>query len=461
MSASEGMKIVIVGTGYVGLTTAVMLAYIGHNVVGVDIDEKKIELLKKRKSPIHEAGVEELLASLKNDITFTIDLKSNVGNADIIMIAVGTPAKVNGEADTHYVEEAARTVADGLINGRTYTVVVKSTVLIGTNRRIAHVIKKTLEEKNVKATVYVASNPEFLREGMALYDSFYPDRIVIGSEDPEAIEMLRRMYRPILEQTFDPPQAIPKRDGYSLPPLITTDPVSAEMIKYAANAFLALKVSFINEIAGLCEKVGADVTEVARGIGLDTRIGPRFLNAGIGWGGSCFPKDTAALIAVGREYNYEMPIVEAARRVNQLQRERTVEKLQSVLKGVRGRTIAILGLSFKSGTDDVRESPAIDIIRLLIERGAHIRAHDPVAIENARKIFTPEELQEITFVDDPYLAAEGADAVVLATEWQLYRQLDLKRLAHVMRTPILLDGRNIYAPKDAKAAGLIYMGVGR
>ena len=461
LSTNKGMKIVIVGTGYVGLTTAVMLAYIGHNVVGVDIDEKKIELLKKGKSPIHEAGVEELLTSLKNNITFTTDLKSNVGDADIIMIAVGTPAKANGEANTHYVEEAACTVAEGLIDGRKYTVVVKSTVPIGTNRRVAHVIKKTLEERNVKATVYVASNPEFLREGMALYDSFYPDRIVIGSEDPEAIEMLRRMYRPILEQTFDPPQAIPKRDGYSLPPLITTDPVSAEMIKYAANAFLALKISFINEIAGLCEKVGADVTEVARGIGLDTRIGLRFLNAGIGWGGSCFPKDTAALIAVGREYNYEMPIVEAARRVNQLQRERTVEKLQSVLKGVRGRTIAILGLSFKPGTDDVRESPAIDIIRLLIERGAHIRAHDPVAIENARKAFTTEELQEITFVDDPYLAAEGADAVLLATEWQFYRQLDLKHLAHVMRTPILLDGRNIYAPKDAKAAGFIYMGVGR
>lgn len=461
LSTNKGMKIVIVGTGYVGLTTAVMLAYIGHNVVGVDIDEKKIELLKEGKSPIHEPGVEELLASLKSNITFTTDLKSNVGDADIIIIAVGTPAKVNGEADTHYVEEAARIVAEGLINGHTYTVVVKSTVPIGTNRRVAHVIKKTLEERNVKSTVYVASNPEFLREGMALYDSFYPDRIVIGSEDPEAIEMLRRMYRPILEQTFDPPQAIPKRDGYSLPPLITTDPVSAEMIKYAANAFLALKISFINEIAGLCEKVDADVTEVARGIGLDTRIGLRFLNAGIGWGGSCFPKDTAALIAVGREYNYEMPIVEAARRVNQLQRERTVEKLQSVLKGVRGRTIAILGLSFKPGTDDVRESPAIDIIRLLIERGAHIRAHDPVAIENARKAFTTEELQEITFVDDPYLAAEGADAVLLATEWQFYRQLDLKRLSNVMRTPILLDGRNIYLPKEAREAGFTYMGVGR
>jgi UDPglucose 6-dehydrogenase len=233
------------------------------------------------------------------------------------------------------------------------------------------------------------------------------------------------------------------------------------MIKYAANAFLALKISFLNEIAGLCEKVGADVAEVARGIGLDTRIGPRFLNAGIGWGGSCFPKDTSALIAVGREYNYDIPIVEAARKVNQLQRERTVEKLQAALKGVRGRIFAILGLSFKPGTDDVRESPAIDIIRLLVERGAHIRAHDPVAIENARKAFTSEELQEITFVDDPYLAAEGTDAVLVATEWQIYRQLDLKRLARVMHIPILLDGRNIYSPKEAREAGFIYMGVGR
>lgn len=455
------MQVVIVGAGYVGLTTAVLLAYIGHQVVGVDVDRRKLRILQTGKSPIHEPGVEELLARLGGRLAFTDDLRSSVGAADVIMIAVGTPEKSNGEADTQYVEAAARTVAEGMESGRTYTVVVKSTVPLGTNRRVAHVLRRTLEAQRTAARVSVASNPEFLREGMALYDSFYPDRIIIGAETPEAIEVLRRLYRPLLEQTFDPPEVVPKREGYGLPPLITTDPISAEMIKYAANAFLALKISFINEIAGLTEKVGADVTDVARGIGLDTRIGPRYLGAGIGWGGSCFPKDTAALLAVGREHHYEMPIVEAARRVNALQRDRIIEKLQLILKGVRGRTIGVLGLAFKPNTDDVRESPAIAIVRCLIERKAHVRAHDPIAIDNAFAVLTEAERMEVTFVSDPYAAAEGADALLLATEWMHYRNLDFLRLSRVMRTPVFVDGRNVYAPKDVKAAGFTYVGVGR
>ncbi|QZA32875.1 UDP-glucose/GDP-mannose dehydrogenase family protein [Hydrogenibacillus sp. N12] len=455
------MRVVIVGAGYVGLTTAVLLAYIGHHVTGVDIDRRKLELLRQGKSPIHEPGVEAMLARLGDRLSFTDDLKASVTEADVVMIAVGTPEKANGEADTRSVEAAARTIAEGMASGRAYTVVVKSTVPIGTNRRVAHVIRRTLEARGTEATVWVASNPEFLREGMALYDSFYPDRIIIGAEAPEAIEVLRRLYRPLLEQTFDPPEAVPKREGYGFPPLMTTDPISAEMIKYAANAFLALKISFINEIAGLSEKVGADVIEVARGIGLDARIGPRYLAAGLGWGGSCFPKDTAALLAVGREHHYEMPIVEAARRVNELQRERVVEKLQSALKGVRGRTIAVLGLAFKPNTDDVRESPALAVIRRLIALGAHIRAHDPIAVPNAERALTEAERAEVTFVSDPYAAAEGADALLLATEWAEYRRLDLPRLRGLMRTPVFLDGRNVYAPDVARAAGLTYMGVGR
>ncbi len=296
---------------------------------------------------------------------------------------------------------------------------------------------------------------------MALYDNFYPDRIVVGAYEPETIEMLRRLYKPILDQTFDPPKPIPKRENYNLPPLVTTDPVSAELIKYASNAFLAMKISFINEIAGLCEYVGADVTEVAHGMGLDTRIGQRFLNAGIGWGGSCFPKDTSALISIGKEYNYNMLLVEFTRKVNELQRNRVVDKLQFALKDVRGRVIAVLGLSFKPNTDDLRESPAIDIVRILVERGAHVRTHDPKAIENAKKAFIEEELKEIRFFEDPYEAINGADAVLIATEWDDYKSLDLERVKRSVRQPIILDGRNILDPVAVKNAGFTYLGIGR
>ncbi|MDI3328513.1 MAG: UDP-glucose/GDP-mannose dehydrogenase family protein [Alicyclobacillaceae bacterium] len=466
MGPMESMKVVVVGTGYVGLTTGVTLAYLGHRVIGVDKDPEKLKRLRAGKSPIHEAGVQELLASLGERLAFTGRLSEAVGQADVILIAVGTPSKQNGEADTRYVEAAAREVAEGLLPGRAYCLVIKSTVPIGANRRVAHVMERILTERGVKAEVRIASNPEFLREGMALYDSFYPDRIVVGALDAEAVETVRRLYRPILEQTFEPPAFLPRPGGYGPPPLITTDPTSAEMIKYAANAFLALKISFINEIAGLCEKVGADVTEVARGIGLDSRIGARFLKAGLGWGGSCFPKDTAALIAVGQEYSYELPIVEAARTVNSRQRQRAVEKLQVALKGVRGRTIGILGLAFKPGTDDVRESPALDVIRLLLERGAHVRAHDPVALANARAALADMhgvsgEEWEVEFLEDPYQLADGADALVLATEWGEYRNLNLERLARLMRTPVFVDGRNLFAPEAVRRAGFTYLGVGR
>lgn len=454
------MQIVVIGTGYVGLNTGVALAYLGHQVVGVDKDQAKLKLLHKGKSPIHEPGLEKLMHQASSNLKFTNNIASVVAEADLIMIAVGTPQKENGEADILFVEEAAREAAQGFKPQRTYIVVIKSTVPLGTSRRVAQVIRRVLTEQGRDANVFQASNPEFLREGMALHDTFYPDRIVVGAEREEAVEAIRRLYRPILEQTFDAPSFLPRPEGYGLPPLVTTDPTSAEMIKYAANAFLAVKISFINEIAGLCDKVGADVTEVSRGMGLDSRIGPRFLSAGLGWGGSCFPKDTAALMAVGAEYNYTMPIVQAAREINARQRLLILEKLQSALKVLRGRTIGVLGLAFKPNTDDVRESPALEIIRLLSERGAHVQAHDPVAIPKAREAIKGMGL-EVEFKADPYQVAEGADAILVATEWDEYRTLDLKELCRRMHTPILVDGRNIYPPEEVKAAGLLYMGVGR
>lgn len=453
------MKVAVIGAGYVGLTTGVALAYLGHDVFEVDKDPSKIDRMKEGHSPIHEPGLEEMMALASAHLTYTTDTRAVVADADLIMIAVGTPPKANGEADIQYVEQAAAEVAEGLVSGRSYTIVVKSTVPIGTNRRVALVVRRVLSAREVDATVHFASNPEFLREGNALFDTLYPDRIVVGSKTPDGAELLRRLYRPILEQTFPEPEGLPRPASYALPPFVTTDRTSAELIKYSANAFLAMKISFINEIAGLCERVGGDVVEVARGIGLDPRIGTRFLGAGLGWGGSCFPKDTAALIAVGQEYGYELPLVQASREVNERQRHAVVERLQSVLKVLRGRSIAILGLAFKPNTDDVRDSPAIEIIRILNERGAHVRAHDPIAAPAARSVLA--DLADVEIASDPYHAVEGCDAAILCTEWSSYRKLDWDRLGGLMSKAILIDGRNALDPERLTAAGFTYMGVGR
>ncbi len=452
------MHVTIIGTGYVGLTTAVALAYVGHEITAVDKVAEKIILLREGKSPIHEAGVEELLAHVSRRLHFTEDLTQGVPQAEVIFIAVGTPTREDGTSDLRYVEDAAREVAAALHPGQTCTLVLKSTVPIGTNRRIMRLVEDMLAERHVAARVTMASNPEFLREGVALHDTLYCDRIVVGSEQPEAVATLGRLYRPILEQTFVPPSFLPRPERQALPYFITTDFASAEMMKYAANAFLPLKISFINEIAGLCEKVGADVTEVARGIGCDSRIGQRFLGAGLGWGGSCFPKDTAALLSVAAEYGYTMPILQAAREVNQRQRMLLVDKLATALSGLSGRTVAILGLAFKPNTDDVRDSPALELVRLLVARGVCVRVHDPVAMPNARLAL---QGMKVTFADNPYMAASEADALVLATEWDDYRSLDFIRLAAVMRRPLLVDGRNLYTPADLQLAGFQYLGVGR
>lgn len=452
------MKITIIGAGYVGLTTATSLAYLGHQVSSFDKDSKKIESLKNKISPIHEHGMNELLGLTTKNITFSSEFTDEMATAEIFLIAVGTPPMANGDANIGYVESAAREVAQRINQGHTCTFVIKSTVPIGTNQRVKQIVNMTLRERNISCNVTFASNPEFLRESRALYDTFFPDRIVIGSDDPDAIDILSRMYRHLLNQDFQPPSFLTRSDDYKLPTLITTDLVSAEIIKYAANAFLATKISFINEIAGLCEKIGADVTEIARGIGQDHRIGKYFLNAGPGWGGSCFPKDTSAILAVAKNYNYDMPIITAAREVNDRQRIHVIEKLQDNIKVIRGRNICILGLAFKPHTDDVRDSPAIDIIKILQERGAHIIAHDPIGIKNAEK-----ELQgtNIEFKEKAEDAAEHADALLILTEWPEYNELNWANIAAKMKTPIVIDARNQLSPEKAKEDGLIYSGIGR
>ena len=452
------MRVTIVGTGYVGLTTGLTLGYIGHSVTCVDTDTEKLRLLHSGKSPIHEYGMDELLRLQRDNVAFTDDLRGAVGDADVILIAVGTPPKAGGEADVSQVESAAVTIAEGLQSGREYTLVVKSTVPIGTNRRVEHIVNRVLKERSVSAKVHMASNPEFLREGRALSDSFYPDRVLVGASSAKPSDTMHHLYKPILDQSFTPPSFLERPDNYRLPHYINTDATSAEVSKYACNAFLATKISFINEMGGLCERVGADVTQVARVMGLDHRIGAHFLNAGLGWGGSCFPKDTRALVAMAGECNYQMPIIEAACEVNKRQRRAVVEKLQVALKLVRGQTIVVLGLAFKPDTDDVRESASMELVRLLVERGAVVRAHDPVGLQNARAEL---DALGVESGEDVHELAKGADALLLATEWAQYAKLDLGKMATEMRTRVLVDARNFFSAQDARDAGLEYFGVGR
>lgn len=451
------MLVTIIGAGYVGLTTAVAMAYLGHDVVSVDKDLSKLDLLKKGISPIYESGIQDLLRKSKK-IQFTDDGHGAISKSDVILIAVGTPSKPDGNAEVRYVEEAVLEVARGFQKGRSYTLVIKSTVPIGTNMRVSYLLTRELVANGSKISVSVASNPEFLREGLSLRDTFYPDRIVVGADHVEAIDTLRLLYQPILEQTFIPPDFLPRPEGYKLPPLITTDPTSAEMIKYTANSFLAVKISFINEIAGLCERVGADVTEVARGIGLDPRIGPHFLQAGLGWGGSCFPKDMSALLSIASEYAYSMPVAKAACEVNHRQYQTVLEKLQAELKVLRGRVIGVLGLAFKPNTDDVRQAPAISVIKDLLERGAYVRAHDPIAVANAQKVL---DGYDVEYAIDPQSLAEGCDALVLATEWEIYRKIDFASVRALMKIPLLIDARNFLSPDEVRRAGIKYLGVGR
>jgi UDPglucose 6-dehydrogenase len=452
------MKVAVIGAGYVGLTTALSLAYVGHEVVGVDLDTDKVARLNRGELPFYEPHAREMLALVRERLRFTARYEEAVPQAEVIFIAVGTPSLPDGAPDLSQVRSAAQAIGRHL--GEGFTVVVnKSTVPVGSGNYVEALVRRAFQEAHggePDGRLAVASNPEFLREGQALYDSLYLDRIVVGAEDRRAIEVLRELYEPILEQSFAPPPFLPRPERMGAVPFLTTDLASAELIKYGANAFLALKISFINELARLAEKVGADIREVARGIGLDHRIGPRFLQAGLGWGGSCFPKDTAALLAMGREYGLSLGITEAARKVNEDQRRWAVDKLLAELKTLKGRTIALLGLAFKANTDDLRESPALELARLLLNRGAFLRAHDPVALPRARK----EVSLPLEYAETPEEALRGADAVVLATDWPLYRTWPWQELKPLLRTPLVLDARNFLDGKALADLGYRYLGMG-
>ncbi len=452
------MNVSILGTGYVGLTTGVCLAFLGHKVTCVDADEEKIAALDRGEVPFHEPHLAELLAESRCHLKFTMNYATAIPGSQVIFIAVGTPPGAKGAPDLKYLEAAARGIGEHLPDD--FTVVVnKSTVPIGSGNWVGTLIREACQRRNIHkpdGRFAVASNPEFLREGSALHDSLYPDRVVVGADEPQTAEVLYTLYRPILDQTFQPPPYLPRPERLGGVPLISTDLASAELIKYAANAFLALKISYINEIGQLSEKVGADISQVARGIGLDARIGTRFLQAGIGWGGSCFGKDTSALIATAAEYSLEMPIVNAAREVNRRQRERVVEKLLAEMRILKGRTIGLLGLSFKPNTDDLREAPALDIAAKLIERGARVKVHDPVAMERFRK---EHANLDVVCCETPEDVARDADALVLVTEWPQYRELDWEPLARSMRSPIILDGRHSLDRGRMTRAGFRYIGL--
>lgn len=452
------MKVCVVGTGYVGLTTGVSLAFLGHEVTCVDLDQAKVDMLRGGKCPIYEPGMEDLLAEAAPNLTFTTSYDEAVPGADVVFVAVQTPSAADGSPDLRYLSAAAESVAHAL--NHDFTVVVnKSTVPIGSGNWVDAILREsfaTREDRPDGVEFAVASNPEFLREGNAIADTLYPDRIVIGSDNPRSLEVLNRLYRPIINQTFTPPSFLPRPEDATAVPLVSTDLASAELIKYAANAFLALKISYANEIGQLAAKVGADITEVARGMGLDQRIGSRFLQPGVGWGGSCFGKDTKALIATAAEYNLEMPIVKAARDVNSRQRAVAVERLQDELRILKGRKIGLLGLAFKPNTDDLRDAPALDIANSLIARGARVKLHDPVATGRFR-IEQPGLAHYLASTIDEVFA--DCDAVVLVTEWAQYLELDWSKFVGLMRTPILLDGRHVLDPDRMHRLGYRYVAV--
>lgn len=451
------MRVTVIGCGYVGLTTSIALSYIGHKVHCIDKDKNCINNLQKGKIPIHEAGLAEIFEEAREQLTYGCWESFN-DQADVVIIAVGTPRKDNGDANLKYVETVAYELGQRLYSDSLPVVAIKSTVPIGSAQRVESVIVKHLRQRSMHKRLACVSNPEFLREGIALFDTFYPDRIVIGAKEYSAAEVLLQMYMPILEQTFVPPRYIQKPDGYDFPAIIFTTPTSAELIKYAANAFLAMKISYINEIACLSEKVGADIKEVARGVGLDRRIGPLFLEAGIGWGGSCFGKDLQALIYTANQYGYEMPLCCAAVQVNNRMREEIVKKLQSVIRVIRGSTVGLLGLSFKPGTDDLRDAPSITIAGRLIELGAHVKVYDPVAMDNCRKSYPALDVE---YAASPEELADGADALLLITEWNDFTNLSFDQIGELMRQKIIIDGRNILNSGELAAQGFKYFGIGR
>lgn len=462
------MRVCVIGTGYVGLVTGASLAHIGHHVICVDNNEEKVKLMKSGQSPIFEPGLSEIMQSAiqSGRIEFTTDIGAGVAHGEILFIAVGTPPLPTGESDTRYVEAVARSIGSHLDGG--YKVIVnKSTVPIGSGDWVRMIVLDGIIERQKvlvgaggasdittleKVPAFdVVSNPEFLREGSAVYDTFNPDRIVLGGNNAKAIAMMKELYAPIVERQYAENKALPPV------PVLVTDISSAEMIKYAANSFLATKISFINEVANICDRVGADVTQVAKGIGLDSRIGDKFLQAGIGWGGSCFPKDVSALIHTADDYGYEAHLLKAAVSVNERQRLIAVEKLQQVLKILKGKTVGLLGLTFKPDTDDMRDAPALNLIEHLNRLGAKVKAYDPIVAQSGMR----HGLTGVLVETDAERLADGCDALVLVTDWQQFRTLDYNKMATLMNNPVVIDGRNFLDREALQQAGFYYVGVGR
>jgi UDPglucose 6-dehydrogenase len=458
------MRVTVIGTGYVGTVTGACLSYLGHHVTCVDTDASKIARLQSGAAPIYEPGLDQMLAfaAERGGITFTTDLTEAAATSDVIFIAVGTPPLPTGEANLCYLESAARSVGASMDASRFRVVVNKSTVPVGCGNLVETLVREGIADAGAadpaRIRFGVASNPEFLREGSALTDSLYPDRIVVGASDAETMEVMRALYEPLVRQTFTPPPGLPRPTTLGEAPLLATTLTSAEMIKYAANAFLAMKIGFANEMANICERVGAEATEVMAGIGMDSRIGAKFLSPGVGWGGSCFGKDISALLSTAREYGYESRLLQASLDVNAAQRQMVIQKLQEKLHILKGRTIALLGLAFKPDTDDLRDAPALEIADRLLHMGARVRAYDPIAMAACRE---QRADLKIRYCGSAAEAANGADALVVVTEWREFRDLDLGALAATMSSPILVDGRNVFRPEEAMAAGFEYTGIGR
>ncbi|GBD32880.1 UDP-glucose 6-dehydrogenase TuaD [bacterium HR33] len=432
------MKVAVIGTGYVGLVVGACLAEAGNDVVCADVDDEKIAALKRNQIPIYEPGLEPLVVrnQAEGRLRFTTDVGEAVEASEVVFIAVGTPPNEDGAADLRHVLEVARIIGDHMNSPK--VVITKSTVPVGTAAKVRETIASRTKER-----FYVCSNPEFLKEGAAVEDFMKPDRVVIGVDSPEAQQILNELYAPFV------------RTGN---PLIFMDIASAELTKYAANAMLATRISFMNQIAELCEKVGADITLVRKGIGSDRRIGPAFLFPGPGYGGSCFPKDIKALIKTGEEYGVSLDLLEAVEEVNRRQKRKLFEKLCVLMEGrLAGTVVAVWGLAFKAETDDMRESPAIELIEALLASGAAVRAHDPAAIRTARGIFG----DRVAYYEHQYDALEGADALVVVTEWLQFRNPDFGRMKSLLRRPIIVDGRNLYDPAKMKSLGFRYAGIGR
>ncbi len=468
------MRVCVIGTGYVGLVTGVCLAKIGHDVVCIDNNEEKVRLMQSGESPIFEPGLSELMTeAIANDkIQFSTDLGMGVKHGEILFIAVGTPPLPNGSSDTRYVEAVAKGIGAHL-NGGYKVIVNKSTVPIGSGDWVKMLVIDGIAQRSKQPVLVgstlvgsaplteqnkdsenirfdVVSNPEFLREGSAIYDTFNPDRIVLGSSSQDAIELMQKLYAPIVDREYSEHKNQPPV------PVLTTDLGSAEMIKYAANAFLATKISFINEVANICDRVGADITQVAKGIGLDSRIGGKFLNAGIGWGGSCFPKDVSALLTTAEDYGYDAQLLTATIAVNKRQRLVVIDKLQHALKILKGKTIGLLGLTFKPDTDDMRDAPALDLIKELNRLGAKVKAYDPLIskLENT-------EIEGVSIEPDLHSLADGCDALILVTEWPEFKNMPDREIGKLMKGKIILDGRNFLDAELLSSIDFQYIGMGR